>query len=220
MSKKNNATIYIVRHGESEFNISNSNEVFVSGKWGETGEPLTQKGKAQAEERAEQLRDIHFDAIFSSDLSRAIHTAEIIKRERQLEIQTTKILRERKIHFPNKTIKESQKLMKNALKELDEKAKMTYKPDETFESPEEAANRIATFLQEIAVAYRNKTVLVTNHANNMRSLLTYLGYAKYDELPHGTIENTGYIVLECDGADFFIKETHGVQKKKDAKRGW
>ena len=53
----------------------------------------------QVEERAEELKGIKFDAIYSSDLLRAKQTAEIIKLERDIAIETSKLLKER--HFGN-----------------------------------------------------------------------------------------------------------------------
>jgi len=219
--KNNMTTIYIVRHAESEFNREGDKKrINPKSEWGELQAPLSQYGRKQAQERAEDLKNIHFDAIFSSDLTRAKQTAEIINLERKLVIQTKKILRERRVYFPKKTIEENEKEMREMLMDLDEKQKMAFKPDTTFESAEEAASRILTFLREIAVAYKESTVLVINHGNNMSSLLTHLGYARYDELANGSIENTGYIILESDGIDFFIKKTFGIYKQKNTKRGW
>lgn len=219
--KNNMTTIYIVRHGQSEYNAdSEAGGVHIPHRWGEVGGPLSKKGEEQAKKRGEYLKHIYFDAIFSSDLTRAVQTAEIIKLERQLAIQTTKILRERIVYFEGKTQTENDAIMKKALKDLDNKAKMAYKPTSEYESPNESAARILTFLREVAVAYRSKTVLLINHGNNMENVLTHLGYATYDELPEGSIENTGYVVLESDGVDFFVKETQGIHKQSNSKRGW
>jgi broad specificity phosphatase PhoE len=221
--KANATTIYLVRHGESETNANSDKGSSFHRQWGEFEAPLTEKGEEQAQKRAEDLKDIQFDAIFSSDLTRAKQTGEIIKLERQLAIETTALIRERSygnylLSFGRKSKEEIEEKMREELGKLDELAKMNYKPGPDVESPNESAGRIITFLREIAVAYTGKTVLVINHGNNMRNLLTHLGYAKFDELTSGDIENTGYVILESDGTDFFIKETHGVHKQKDALR--
>ncbi len=221
MMKNNMTTIYLVRHGESEFNREgNKKRIKHVSECGELQGPLSKKGQKQVKKRAYHFNNIRFDAIFSSDLTRAKQTAEIINLERNLIIQTNKILRERKVYFPGKSVEENENEMRKMLTDLNEEQKMAFKPDVTFESAKEAASRILTFLREIAVAYKGGTVLVINHGNNMSSLLTHLGYAKYDELAHGSIENTGYIILESDGVDFFIKETFGIYKQKNTKRGW
>ena len=95
---------------------------------------------------------------------------------------------------------------------------MGYKYLDTMESADEAVSRLLTFLREVAVAYLGKTILVVNHGTNMRSLLTHLRYATFDELPDGSLENTAYIILESDGVDFFVKKKVGVNKKDNAKR--
>lgn len=210
-------TIYIVRHGESKYNVLRHEDIYIPGQWGEGGAPLTKNGKKQAKERANHLKSIHFDAIFSSDATRAIQTAEIIKLGRKLTIQTTQILRERLTHkLPGKTYEETKNEIREALKNLNEKAKLAYKPHPELESVNETASRLITFLREIAVGYKNKTVLIINHGNNMRALLQHLGYATYDELsPKGSVANTSYIILESDGVDFFVKETHGLEPRKN-----
>lgn len=213
-------TIYLVRHGESEANAGTS-----ANEKHKFGSPLTEKGKAQAKKLAKILREVHFDAVFSSDLTRAVQTAEIVKIERDLAVKTSDAIRERAMsiylkNYPDKTREGWEKELQRALEKLDDKAKMAYKHTPAMESAEEAVSRLITFLREIAIAYQGKTVLVTNHGNLMRSLLTHLGWATYDELPHGAIQNTGYILLESDGIDFFIRDVHGIEKKKNAKRGW
>ncbi|MBA3723773.1 MAG: histidine phosphatase family protein, partial [Candidatus Levybacteria bacterium] len=82
------------------------------------------------------------------------------------------------------------------------------------ESALEAIKRFTDFLEEIAIAYKGQKILVVNHGNVIRSFLVKLGFAKYDELPSGSIENTAYFVLETDGKNYVVKETFGIQKNK------
>ena len=81
-------TLFLVRHGET---IDNALQLMQGQVQGE----LNAKGIAQAETVAEQLKDEHFDAIISSDLHRAIQTAEIIALPHRLTVVTTPLLRER-----------------------------------------------------------------------------------------------------------------------------
>ena len=216
-------TIYLVRHGQSEANAKKDGGSNL--KYGDLGAPLSEKGFNQALRLKEHLKHINFDAVFSSDLLRTKQTAEIITAEQKLLVKTSSAIREREA---SKYIKTQPGLTKDklltqlreALKDLTEKEKTQYKHTPEMESPEEAASRIITFLREIAVAYSGKTILVTNHGNVMRSLMTHLGWAKFDELPSNSIENTGYVVLESDGIDFFIKETSGINKQQGKVRDW
>ena len=63
--------LYFVRHGETDMNARN---MF----YGWYDADINAKGVSQAEELREAFKDIHIDKIYSSDLTRASHTAEII----------------------------------------------------------------------------------------------------------------------------------------------
>ena len=64
-------TIYLARHGETEWNRI--------GRWqGATDIPLSETGRAQARLLAETLRDRRIGRVHASHLSRALETAQII----------------------------------------------------------------------------------------------------------------------------------------------
>ena len=80
-------TLYIVRHGETDWNKM--------GKYqGITDVPLNENGLNQAKACGEALKDITFDRILSSDLSRALVTAETIRGDCTTPITVDKRLRE------------------------------------------------------------------------------------------------------------------------------
>ena len=211
MKTQKYCTIYIVRHGQAKANV----EEMVAGHF---DSPLTAKGEKEAKLRAEDLKRIHFDAVFSSDLMRAKRTAEIITLGRQLAVNTTRLIRERNFGDwegrPIKEVLEEDKKILERLSTLSEQGKRAFKINYGYESDNDIAWRLITFLREIAVSFMGQTVLVVVHGSIMRAALMHLGFANYDELPPGSIENTGYVVLESDGVDFFIKETKGVNKVK------
>jgi broad specificity phosphatase PhoE len=215
MTNKSITTIYVVRHGQTEFN--DTLDFSLRDKDGELGACLSELGQAQAKILAQKLKSVNFAAIFSSDLARAKETAEIVALERTIAVKTTEAIRERDIvgyaiKQGHKNMDEVEKWLKKELEELDEEAKMNYKHSPDMESPNECATRLLTFIREAAVAYAGQTIMIVCHSNIMRCLLNHLGYAKFDELPRKSIENTAYFVLESDGVDFFVKETEGIQK--------
>lgn len=72
--KKKLSNLVLIRHGESEWNAK--------GLWcGWIDVGLSEKGKQEAILAASYIRDIKFDIAFTSDLKRASHTLEIIKKE-------------------------------------------------------------------------------------------------------------------------------------------
>jgi broad specificity phosphatase PhoE len=144
-------TFYLIRHGETEFNVRGITQ-------GHVDSPLTENGITQAKEAAKLLKDIHFDAIFSSDLLRAQKTAEIIRAERDLAIQTTHLLRERNFGAGDGKTGDALAEYTRIRKTLSDLDRMRFKADDDFESDEEIGIRLALYMREIAVAYPGKTV--------------------------------------------------------------
>jgi len=79
--------LYLVRHGLTAWNRKRVCQ-------GQTDVPLAEEGREQARALAARLRDVHFDAVWSSDLSRARESAEIVIEGRALELNQTADLRE------------------------------------------------------------------------------------------------------------------------------
>jgi len=200
-------TIYITRHGETEWNTKKLIQ-------GHKDSPLTQNGIDQARQTAKKLQKINFDEVFSSDLRRAHNTAKIITEERNLAIKTTKLLREKDFgKYSGKEYTIFQNELKNYLNEfesLPDEEKKKYKYP-TSESDEEVINRFIRFLREVAVGYPNKTVLVVTHAGLIGNLLIHLGMWKYSDQYKTKIDNAGYLKLISDGIDFFIKDANGIE---------
>ncbi len=199
-------TFYIVRHGETEWNVQGILQ-------GQTDAPLTENGINQAKAIGKELEHIHFDGIFSSDLFRAHRTAQLMNLERKMAIKTTQLLRERNFgKWEGKPYTIFTTELKHLLDEflsLPDDKKFTYRYPDT-ESDEELVVRCLRFLRETAVAYPHKTFLVTTHGGIIRSLLIHLGYGTYVNVHPHSIGNTAYVKLETDGVDCFIKETKRI----------
>jgi len=197
----NPATFYIVRHGETEWNVKKLLQ-------GHGDSPLTSAGREQIADLAKELSLIHFDHVFSSDLMRARQTAEILNIERKLAINTTHLLRERAFGKyegeKREFFKEQNKQLAEKFETLSKEQKWKFKYADDMESNEEIITRLLVFLRETAVGYPNKNILVVSHGGTMRVLLTHLGYELIEG--KGLIGNGAYIKLLSDGADFEVKE--------------
>lgn len=160
-------TLYIVRHGETEWNK-------IGRYQGITNVPLNENGIAQAKACGNALKDIHFDRILSSDLSRALVTAETIRGDRQLEIKTDERLRE--INFGD-----WEKLL---FTEIEERwpgliNQMYRRPDivkvpngESFQEVQDRAwSAVSDFLNE---NNEDETILITCHGGTIRTILCKL----------------------------------------------
>jgi broad specificity phosphatase PhoE len=80
-------TIYLARHGESDWNAANRFQ-------GHSDRPLTEEGRRQAEALAELVAAENVDAIYSSPLIRALETARIVAARTGLEVTELDDLRE------------------------------------------------------------------------------------------------------------------------------
>ncbi len=81
-------TLIVVRHGETEWNRDGLQQ-------GQQNSDLTELGIQQAQAVADALEEYSFDAIYCSDLGRAVQTAEIIAEPHKLKLILDTRLRER-----------------------------------------------------------------------------------------------------------------------------
>ena len=79
--------LYIVRHGETEFNVQKRMQ-------GRIDSPLTQRGIENAIALGKHLKDVKFDRVYSSPSPRTIRTAELIMGDKNTPIETENELRE------------------------------------------------------------------------------------------------------------------------------
>ncbi len=200
--KNNYCTIYIARHGQTQWNVEGKIQ-------GHTDSPLTKEGKAQAKNLAHELKDIKFDAAYSSDLLRAKRTAQIVALEHELIVKTKEALRERNFGSLEGQGKDGLAI----LGELREQ-KIPYET-KNIESDEKMIERVILFLRELAIAYPAKTVLVVSHGGILRTLLVHLGFVTYEQMNKLHIGNTSYIKIDSDGVDIFIKETKRIEFQQE-----
>jgi probable phosphoglycerate mutase len=90
MSSTETTRVLLVRHGQS---LGNAEGRF----GGHTATPLSDLGRAQAEATARALSSENITAIYSSDLLRAVQTAEPLARATGLALETTDAFRERSV---------------------------------------------------------------------------------------------------------------------------
>lgn len=79
--------VYLVRHGQTEYNRQGKLQ-------GNTDVPLNEYGREVAYATAERIKDIPFDLVITSPLSRARETARILMGNRKVDILTDDRIRE------------------------------------------------------------------------------------------------------------------------------
>lgn len=202
-------TFYIVRHGESEANVQ---KIFQGQK---INTPLTDKGKEQAKKLADELRNVQIDVVISSDLTRAHQTAEIIANSKNLQVRLDIRFRERSMEkYDGMKTHDFLKLYtEENWRCLSDEEKLSHKLDPTDENFNEIYNRFIDGLQELALTYKNKTILIVSHGGVIRGFLIKNGYGNFEDV--GGIENTGYIKIKSNGKNFDVEEVKGLKTWKE-----
>lgn len=157
-------TLIFVRHGESE---GNKTSIFT----GSLNVSLTKTGKAQGERTAMFLEKYPVDAIYSSDLDRAVDTASYIAKRKNIPVVTSKNLREidggdfEGIPF-------------DAIKERFPKEFEMWQNNmgdcrcPNGESVQELAKRVNDEVKQIAENHKGQTVVITTHGTPIRAMST------------------------------------------------
>lgn len=196
------ASVYLVRHGETEWNTQDILQ-------GHLDSALTERGLAQARELVERFRDVEFAAIFSSDVTRAQRTAEIVALERKMAVGTSRLLRERNWGrydgVAARRYREECRELIERYNALSREQRWSFKFFEDIESFEEIFTRFIAFLREAAAAYAGKNILCVTHLDVLGALLLKLGYS-----PTG-ITNMAWVKLLSDGSLMQVEETGGIE---------
>lgn len=184
----------IVRHGESE-----ANRLGVLA--GHSNYQLTDIGRKQAAETAAHLASEQIDAVYASDLSRAVETAKPHAALRGLSVVTSAALREVYCgEWEGRSIAE--------LREKDADRYIVGFVDNfmqfTLPNGERVADAGARMMRElvrIANEHGDKTVLIASHGGTIRCLFALLAHMPFDEvnerLPYPS--NSSYSIVYCDG---------------------
>ncbi|HEV8051567.1 MAG TPA: histidine phosphatase family protein [Parachlamydiaceae bacterium] len=200
MKLKKSCILYIVRHGETEWNQKNLVQ-------GHTDIPLAEEGHKQALARAEFFREVAFGYVASSDLQRAKQTAAILSEGRNLPLHTSEKLREQSWgawegHSFDK-LREKFGARFNA-----------YSGDKPHaisgvESHREIAARVNPYLLEIAGENPDQNILVVSHGGVLKGLIFHFGIENLFNL---AFENLGFIKIEYDGKDLKFLEAQGMKE--------
>ena len=165
--------LYIVRHGQTEENKQKILQGHLPGT-------LTEQGREQVRQAAIDLdkRGVHFDSIVSSDLRRAMDSANIIAKHLHLSVTPMEILRERDWgEYTGITIAEG-------------KAKYYHDGHwdfpggaETDEGIFDRARRALALLKE---RYADKNIILVTHGQFARNLFAAYQNCSYHDIPSFT----------------------------------
>ena len=87
--------IYYVRHGQTDWNLAKKMQ------GGGTEKALNETGINQANQTREELENVEYDIVICSPMHRAIQTAEIINKDRNVPIITDERIEHIVEHHPD-----------------------------------------------------------------------------------------------------------------------
>ena len=191
-------TIYLIRHAEAEGNLYRR----VHGWYDSL---ITENGYRQIAALEERFRDIHIDAVYSSDLFRTRTTARAIYRSKNLSLHTEPGLRELNLgEWEDRTF--------GAVRHSDpQQMELFNRTDPAWEVEKaetffQLGDRLYGTVGRLARRHPDQTVAMFSHGMAIRQFLGRVKNIPPEEwhaMPHG--DNTAVTCLTFDGEKFTIQ---------------
>ncbi|OAB38632.1 phosphoglycerate kinase [Paenibacillus macquariensis subsp. defensor] len=180
------ALIGLIRHGVTDWNHEYRAQ-------GQADIPLNDEGRRQAELLSKRMKNEDWDYIYSSDLSRALETAEIIGRIKNIEVKIDQDLREMNCGLIEGTT------------EKDRVSKWGYgwsKLDLGIESNNEIITRGMKCIMEISERHSDKKVLIVSHGAliglTLKKLIPHFVTEEHLHNTSITIINNNQVRWDCE----------------------
>lgn len=192
--------LYIIRHGRTKWNK-------IKRLQGSTNIPLMEEGREMAAMTAFGLKEVQFDAVYSSPLERAYETARIITGDRDIGIQAD--IRLKEISFGilegetvDYVIDETFSKEQGVLFTHPER----YVPPEGGESLEALCDRASDFLTDIQTKHCGKDrVLIVAHGAVNKAILKCIMRLDMKDFWSGEVQkNCGVTIINIDGSHYEV----------------
>ncbi|WP_298815371.1 histidine phosphatase family protein [Chloroflexus sp.] len=197
--------VYLIRHGETDWNME--------GRWqGHIDVPLNEIGYRQARLLANRLaRDgVQFQAIYSSDLSRAYQTAWEIGAVLKVPVQLLPALREIDTgEWSGLTTNEVRDRFPAEWEQIMQGVDLPRGGGETTAA---LRRRVVTAVEAMVAQHRGKTLAFVTHGGCIRALLAHAENfhdTNFGRYPH--IGNTSVTVLEIGYKHWRVKTVNDMQ---------
>lgn len=195
---KNECIVYLVRHGETHWNILGKIQ-------GHQDTLLTKQGIQQAMNIADELMNVPFECIISSDLTRARRTAKIINKIIKRTIILEPRLRERRFgSYEGKLIKDHLPHLTPLLNKQTDPHLIKHHVETNYSVFLRAKN----FLKQIAKQYLGKNILVITHRGVIKQCIRYILDIPENNIKN--IKNTAYVKMSISHNQCTILTLKGI----------
>jgi probable phosphoglycerate mutase len=166
----------VIRHGETEWNVANRVQ-------GHGDSRLTAAGRAQARSLARRLASEHFDLLVSSDLGRALETAQPLADATGHAIQRDARLRERNfgegegLSYEEIGLRYPGAFPKVGTASASESSEADIDPDYAIpggESRRQFQERVAAAFDSLAAAHAGSRIVVVTHGGVLGALYRHV----------------------------------------------
>ena len=196
--------LYFVRHGRTEWN----EEGRIQGANGDS--PILESSIQQLKALGQHLSQTYFDAAYSSDLPRAVHTAQIILEQNQhpISLQETPALREWRLgSLEGRKIVELKALYSEEMKAFRHNLSQFHHNLFDAESLSDTTKRTCDFVKSLKETELETVLIVGHGANLIASIRTLLGYKPEELRKNGGLDNASVTILTTDDFEHFYLET-------------
>jgi probable phosphoglycerate mutase len=182
------STVYLIRHGETDWNRDRRIQ-------GQSDTPLNEAGREQSRQLGRRLVEVRFDLAFASDLRRAVETAEIVIESRSLNVTTHPGLRERAFgEWEGGSAEDISRAQPEQWAAWLRRARDVSPPG--GESQVDLERRVTVALDSIVARAHNCTLLIVSHGGAIQSAL----YAWFGVDVRGLANCAGYVFhVDRDG---------------------
>ncbi len=207
--------IYFVRHGETLWNKEKKIQ-------GQSDIPLNEYGIELAHVTADAMKDISFDIVYSSPLLRAKETADILVKDKNLEVYTDSRLVEMSFgegegeSLPEIHTHPEMKLH-NFIHNPGE-----YIPPDGGETFEELYSRCKSFIDEVILPAESKydSMLIVGHGALIRGFIHNITNRPTKDFWIVTHKNCSVTIVECLNGKLSLLEEAKIFYEEKEKATW
>jgi len=200
---KRTLKLYIVRHGETEWNV-------IKRFQGQLNTPLTEKGIKKLKETGKELEDVTFEEVYTSELERTVNSAEIILNEnrgyKNNKLKLKKLAELNEVHFG---VWQGLKYEEVFLKYPEEANNYfynvkNYKAENVkAENLKDALERFLRGINKILSSHKSGNILIVTHGTVFEMFINHVGNNDIFDIDERTLMGNGdYKIFSYEDGKF------------------
>ena len=195
--------LYIVRHGETEWNV-------IKRFQGQLNTPLTEKGMEKLKETGKNLENVLFEEVYTSELERTVNSAEIILNEnrgyKNKKMELKKLTELNEVHFG---VWQGLKYEEVFLKYPEEANNYfynvkNYKAENVkAENLKDALERFLRGIKKILDNHKSGNILIVTHGTVFEMFINYVENSSIFDIDERTLMGNGdYKIFSYEDGKF------------------